>query len=179
MIRRSATNELASVAGRGPSAPRVARSARPACRCPASPPGAATRRSCDSHSGHTAEPTRRCRPSVALRPHGPAGSCAASSDAAREPHRHGARKPTARLERARCRRGDARGLVVSPGSLLQDQLVQRQVRDGTAKPAVLRLKFLQAPYLVALQAAELLAPAVIRHLAHPDRADRLRYALTL
>ena len=29
---------------------------------------------------------------------------------------------------ARCRRGDARGLEVSPGSLLQDQLVQRQIR---------------------------------------------------
>src|SRR5689334_18831984 len=38
--------------------------------------------SCDSHSGHTAEPTRRCRPSVALRPRGPAGSCAGSSDTA-------------------------------------------------------------------------------------------------
>src|SRR5262249_3404943 len=80
---------------------------------------------------------------------------------------------------ARCRRGDARGLVVSPGGLLQDQLVQRQIRHRTAKPIVLRLEILQPLDLVALQAAELLPPAVVSHLAHPDRADRFRYALTL
>jgi hypothetical protein len=37
----------------------------------------------------------------------PRGSCAASSDAAQAPHRHAARRSTARLEHARCRRGDA------------------------------------------------------------------------
>ena len=42
--------------------------------------------------------------------------------------RHGARKSIAVVEHARCRRGDARGSLVSPGRLLQDQLVQRQVR---------------------------------------------------
>ena len=42
-----------------------------------------------------------------------------------------------RVEHARCRHGDARGLEVSPGGLLQDQLVQRQVRDRLAQPAVL------------------------------------------
>src|SRR5262249_28586314 len=84
-----------------------------------------------------------------------------------------------RREYARCRRGDARGLVVSPGCLLQDQLVQRQIRHRTAKPIVLRLEILQPPDLVALQAAELLPPPVVGHLAHPDRADRFRYALTL
>ena len=51
--------------------------------------------------------------------------------------------------------------------------------DTAAQPAVLRLEILQALDLITLQAAELLAPAVIRHLAHPDRADRFRYALTL
>src|SRR5262249_27635752 len=80
---------------------------------------------------------------------------------------------------ARCRRGDARGLVVSPGGLLQDQLVQRQIRHRTAKPIVLRLEILQPLDLIALQAAELLPPAVVSHLAHPDLADRFRYALTL
>src|SRR5262249_29378173 len=84
-----------------------------------------------------------------------------------------------RREYARCRRGDARGLVVSPGCLLQDQLVQRQIRHRTAKPIVLRLEILQPLDLVALQAAELLPPPVVGHLAHPDRADRFRYALTL
>src|SRR5207244_11427529 len=68
---------------------------------------------------------------------------------------------------------------VSPSRLLQDQLVQRQVRHRTTKPSVLRLEILQALDLVALQAAELLAPAVIRHLAHPDRTDRLGHALAL
>src|SRR5947209_11857923 len=47
------------------------------------------------------------------------------------------------------------------------------------KPVVLRLEILQALDLVTLQAAELLAPAVIRHLADADRADRFRDALTL
>jgi hypothetical protein len=42
---------------------------------------------------------------------GPAGSYAASSDAGRAPHRHDARKSTVRVEHARCRRGDARGLM--------------------------------------------------------------------
>ena len=37
-------------------------------------------------------------------------------------------------ERARCRPGDARGLEVSPGCLLQDQLVQRQVGNRSAQP---------------------------------------------
>src|SRR5436309_8735402 len=95
----------------------------------------------------------------------PCGSCAASSDADRVPRRHGARKSTALLEHARCRRGGARGSVVSPGCLLQYQLVERQIRHRTAQPAILRLEILQALDLVALQPAELLTPAVIRHLA--------------
>src|SRR5712675_3610476 len=51
--------------------------------------------------------------------------------------------------------------------------------SASTKPSVLRLEILQALDLVALQAAELLAPAVIRHLAHPDRTDRLGHALAL
>src|SRR6267154_5566317 len=87
-----------------------------------------------------------------------AGSCAASSDADRVPRRHGARKSTALLEHARCRRGGARGSVVSPGCLL---------RHRTTQPGVLRFQVLQPLHLVALQPAELLTPAVIRHLADP------------
>ena len=56
------------------------------------------------------------------------------------------------LEHARCRRGDARGLEVSPGGLLQDQLVQRQIRHRPAQPGVLRLQLLQPLHLVATSA---------------------------
>src|ERR1700704_5059638 len=50
----------------------------------------------------------------------------------------------------------------------------KQVQTG-----VLRLQILQTLYLIALQSAELLAPAVIRYFAHPDRADCIANALTL
>src|SRR5438477_567564 len=66
--------------------------------------------------------------------------------------RHGARKSTALLEHARCRRGGARGSVVSPGCLL---------RHRTTQPGVLRFQVLQPLHLVALQPAELLTPTVI------------------
>src|ERR1700719_3162330 len=69
--------------------------------------------------------------------------------------------------------------VVSPCRLLQDQLVQCQVRHRAAQPGVLRFQVFEALYLVALQPAELLAPAVIRHLADTDRADSLGRALAL
>src|SRR5262249_44575675 len=78
-----------------------------------------------------------------------------------------------------CRHGDARGLEVSPGSLLQNELVQRQIRDCLAQPAVLELKVLQALHLLALQPAKLLAPPIIRHLAHPDLADCVHHVLAL
>src|SRR5260370_38951073 len=73
----------------------------------------------------------------------------------------------------------ARGLEVSPGSLLQNELVQRQIRDRLAQPAVLELKVLQALHLLALQPTELLAPPIIRHLAHPDLADCVHHVLAL
>src|SRR5262249_45816696 len=84
------------------------------------------------------------------------------------PHRRDARRLAAALAPAQCRHGDARGLEVSPGGLLQNELVQRQIRDRLAQPAVLELKVLQALHLLGLQPAELLAPPIIRHLAHPD-----------
>ena len=43
-----------------------------------------------------------------------------------------------------CRDGDARGLKVSPSSLLQNELIQRQIGNRLAQPAVLELKVLQA-----------------------------------
>src|SRR5829696_636986 len=80
---------------------------------------------------------------------------------------------------ARCRPGDARGLEVSPGCLLQDQLVQRQVGNRSAQPRVLSLEILQSLDLIALEPAKLLAPAVVRDLRNPNRAYRLGNALPL
>src|SRR4029453_15652794 len=68
---------------------------------------------------------------------------------------------------------------VSPGGLLQNELVQRQIRDCLAEPAVLELKILQALHLLALQPAKLLAPPIICHLAHPDLADCVHHVLAL
>jgi hypothetical protein len=51
---------------------------------------------------------------------------------------------------AQCRHGDARGLEVSQGGLLQNEFVQRQIGNCLAQPAVLELKVLQALHLLAL-----------------------------
>jgi hypothetical protein len=48
----------------------------------------------------------------------------------------GARKRAAALGHAQCRHGDARGLEVSPSSLLQNELIQRQIGNRLAQPAV-------------------------------------------
>jgi len=48
------------------------------------------------------------------------------------------------------------------GDLLQNKLVQRQIRD-LAQSAVLELKVLQALHLLGLQPAKFLAPPIIRH----------------
>lgn len=76
----------------------------------------------------------------------------------------------------RYRLGGGRGLVVSQGSLSQDQLLERHVRDSRAQPLVLPLEFLQTLHLAGLQPAELLAPTVIGVLRPPDRSNRLRSA---
>ena len=66
-----------------------------------------------------------------------------------------------------------RGLEVFPGGLLQDQLVQRQVGNRPAQPGVLGLERLQPLHLVALKAAVLVPPPIVRNLRHADRPDRL------
>ena len=93
----------------------------------------------------------------------------------RAPRRRDARRREAYDEHARYRRGDAQGSVISPGCLLQNQLVQRQIRDRLPEPQVLGLQLLKSLHLVRLQTAVLIAPAIVRHFRHPDRADRIRY----
>jgi hypothetical protein len=60
---------------------------------------------------------------------------------------------------------------------LKNELVQRQIGDRFAQPAIFELKFLQP--LVLSSAAIFLAPAIIGHSAHADLADRIRHALSL
>lgn len=59
--------------------------------------------------------------------------CGASIGAVRERHRLDARKPSVSGGYARRTSGGGRGSGVSPGSLLQNQLVQGQVGGGTEK----------------------------------------------
>ena len=66
-----------------------------------------------------------------------------------------------------------------PGSLPQNELVQRQIRYCLTQSAVLELKVLQALDLLDLQPAKLLTPAIAGHLAHTDLPDRLRHGLAL
>jgi hypothetical protein len=91
-----------------------------------------------------------------------------STGAGRAPHRPDARRSTELAGRARCTHGGARGSVVSPCRLPQDELVEGEVRDGLSQPGILQFKLLQPLDLVQLQAAVLLTPPVIGHLGHPD-----------
>jgi hypothetical protein len=70
-----------------------------------------------------------------------------------------------------------RGLGVSPRGLLQNELVQRQIGDRLAQPAVLEFELLQA--LLDLQPAELLASAIVGDFVHTNLADRVGHVLTL
>lgn len=63
--------------------------------------------------------------------------------------------------------------------LLQDQRVQRQVRDRPPHPAALLLKVLDPTDLVRLETAVRLAPAAARHLGRADLADRLCHRRSL
>ncbi len=58
-----------------------------------------------------------------------------------------------------------RGLQVSLGHVLQNLLLQRQLRHQPLKPRVLFLQLLQPPGLLELEPAVFLAPSVVRLLA--------------
>jgi hypothetical protein len=130
-----------------------------------SKPGAIAQRPYDSRSGRPDAPRR----------HGHAGRCVALSDAARAPHRHDARDMRLRSDLLNA---GTRGLQVSLGGLLQDELVKRQIGDRLAKPVVPELKLLQPLYLFDLHPASFLAPAMVGHLAHTDLTDCIRHNLT-
>jgi len=73
------------------------------------------------------------------------------------------------------RPGAARGSVVSPCRLLQDELVQGKVGYGLPEPGILKLQLLQPLHLVQLQPAVFMAPPVLSHLGHPDLPDRVAH----
>jgi hypothetical protein len=68
----------------------------------------------------------------------------------------------------RCSDVVARGSEVSLGSLLKNELVERQVGDCPTEPKVLLLQILHPPRLIDLQAAIFLAPPVIGLLGDTD-----------
>src|SRR3546814_2176047 len=83
-------------------------------------------------------------------------------------------------EHDRCSAVAARGSEVSPSGLLQDQLVERQIRDRPPEPEILLLQVLHPPGLVGLQTAILLAPAIIRSEEHTSELQslmRISYAV--
>ena len=77
----------------------------------------------------------------------------------------------ARRQRGPRTRGGARGIEGSPCSFLQDQLVQRQVRDRSTTARVLGFQLLQPLDLVTLQPAVLIAPAVVCNFRHTYRSS--------
>lgn len=72
-----------------------------------------------------------------------------------------------------------RGSGVSPGGLLEDELVQGEIRDRSAQPRVFSLKLLQALGLRDVQAPVLLAPVLAADLAYANRPCHLGYLLAL
>jgi len=61
-----------------------------------------------------------------------------------------------------------RGLEVSPGGLLHNELVQRRLADRLAQTGVRRLELPRTLDLLGLQPAVLLPPPTIGDLAHAD-----------
>ena len=61
-----------------------------------------------------------------------------------------------------------RGSEVSPCGLLQDHLVQGQVRYGAPQAGVFGFEFLEAFDLTDLQAAKLLSPTIVGDFTDAD-----------
>ena len=59
----------------------------------------------------------------------------------------------------------------SPGRLGQDDLVEREIRDGSPEPGIPRLDLFEALHLIELEPAELATPAVIRGRRDANRAS--------
>ena len=85
----------------------------------------------DNHIGRTDVAARSCQRSGVLLQHGFAATAAMWMDAGPEHGKHVAQILSSCYARDQCRRVDAKGSEVSGCGLLQDQLVQRQIRNRT------------------------------------------------
>src|ERR1700739_887329 len=100
--------------------------------------------------------------------------CAAWTGAVPAPGRHGAPRRRGLPVLVPRRRGDGRGLKVSPRSLSQNLLIQGQIRYRLPETFVLKFKLFQTFKLIALHPAILGTPTKIGLLTHPNRPSRLR-----
>jgi hypothetical protein len=90
-------------------------------------------------------------------------------------------RPKVHCKRARPPGVDAPDLEISPVRLLQDRYVQLLISDQLLQPRVLLLELLEPLGLLDIQTSVLLAPAIVRVLAHIEldgmsllRSDPLR-----
>src|SRR6056297_2084224 len=109
-----------------------------------------------NRSCRIASRARSCPLPGGLRLLGRADDTVALIYAATVPGRSGALIPLSRFGSARCRSADGRGSEVSPGSFLQNELIQRQVRHGPAQPFILFLEPFEFLLLVRSHTAILL-----------------------
>ena len=179
-IRHSAGAALSWVVSSVLSAPHVATGVQCACHLLASRHLSVKLQSDDIRIDHTVAPVRPCPPIGALHPLGPLVCGVALSDVGQGRDRYDAQTPSVRYAIDQCRPDDARGLEVSRGSLIQDQLVQRQVRNVSSEPLILLLKTFEFPQLSRPHATILLAPSIKRLLRNLDFPDRInpRHPLT-
>jgi len=90
------------------------------------------------------------------------------------PRRHASLISPTSPASAQCICGAWRGLVVSLKGLLQNQLVQRQLRHSLLQTTILSLKFLKTPGLRNLHPTEIFPPTLIGLLRDPEApADTL------
>ena len=71
------------------------------------------------------------------------------------------------------------GLKVSPGRLLQDRIVDREIRDDFAKSDILEFNLFQAFGLIHAKAAKFLAPAVVGNVGNLQLATHFGEGHTL
>lgn len=124
-------------------------------------------------------PRRSCRRPNALRLPGSSLDSAGPIGADPTSNRPGVSKRPPPYGPIQCIRDGGPGSAISPRSLLQNQLVQSQMRDRAAKPLILFLKLLQTLQLLGVHAAVFLPPPVICHIGHADLADRIQHRPTL
>lgn len=101
------------------------------------------------------------------------------SGVGQEPGRHAVLRPRGPPEHGLRQCSGVRGLVVSQERLVQNHLIQSEVRDRLAKSGVLLLQVLQAPGLIRLQTSILLAPSITALFPYTKRLADQSDLLTL